>query len=434
MPIDVALYRKFQIAIPVLITMHLCTCVMGSEIRAVVVIHRHGARPPLTKEPHDPSSETPEGGLYPQGRKQLQDLGSFVKNTYGSGISSDRVIAFSSNLPRTLLSSRAFLAGLLPDGTYMDVPTLVLNSSESDWIIRGYANCPHLEDNILKFTETSEYQNWENNYASFVEDLAAKLNTEEFDHTFQNVFNVYDRYVLVQDEYDSTPDGVQISKLPDEQMKKLKTVADWYESSKFINCTSDTPVAGGLLREILSHLSKATERDGLHLFEYSAHYPTLLTLLAEIQSRDSRDLLREIPGFGAALFVELHEDDDNNFRVFLKWFAGGLVSEISTRSISGKCDGEVMENNSEGCPLENFLSQFEPFVELSDYCQACQSDQGACVNSSSRGLNKFVLLIIGLAVGIILGILLAMTLARVRRRKSVIPPISNDAEDGCIVD
>lgn len=434
MPIDVASYRKFWIPIPALIILHLCASVTGDKIRAVVVIHRHGARPPLTKDPLDPSLEAPEGGLYPQGREQLRDLGSFVKNTYGSEFNSDQVTAFSSNLPRTLLSSRAFLAGLLPNGTDIDVPTLVLNSSESDWIIRGYANCPHLEDNILKFTETNEYEVWKDQYASFVEGLAKNLETDEFDPTFENVFNVYDRYILVQDGYDSTPDNVSISKLSDDQMETLKLVADWYESTKFINYTSDTPVAGGLLHEILGHLSNAKKSDKFHLFEYSAHYPTLLTLLAEVQSRDIRDPGGEIPGFGAALFVELHEDDNRNFRVFLKWFEGGLVSEVSTRNISGKCDGEVSENVSEGCPLENFRSQFEPLVELRDYCQACQSDQGACVVPNSRQLNRFVLLIIGLAVCIVISILLAMTLARVRRRKSATPPITDSAEDGYIAD
>lgn len=416
----------------------------GGDLRALFVIHRHGARPPLTKDPQDPSqetAETPETALYPAGKEQLRELGAYVNKNYSAtaSVTSRQVTAFSSDFPRTLLSSRAFLSGLLPNASD-DVYTSVFDKPDSDWIIRGYANCPQLEDNFLEFMETDEYKDKEREYAGFVENLAEKLNTDAFEPTFENVFNVYDRYTIIREGYNTQPDGKPVDEISDEDMDKLTSVADWYESSKFFHGTKNTAVAGGLLLEIVNQLSNATEPGAkFRIVEYSAHYPTLLSLLAEMQYRSPDEIqppADEIPGFGAALFIELRTGDSNDggFRVFLKWFPGGNNDpEDTTIPISRRCGSSNLEKAAEGCPWDDFRDQYTPLIELDEFCRACKSDQGACVNLNSRGLSKAIYIIIGLVVGIVVGILIAIFSGCFRKRKIVYPlTVSDNAEGGYV--
>lgn len=407
-----------------------------AETRALLIVHRHGARPPLTKDPTDPSEERLESSavaLYPQGIERLKALGDYVNQTYPSQLSFRRVHAFSSNVSRTLMSSRAFLSGLMPQTPY--APTYVFADSESDWILRGYATCPQLERNFLKFTDTDEYRKMEKEYADLVQDLAERLKEPPVEPKFENVFNVYDQYTIIKEGYDESSDGKNDPAISDEEMANLTNVAGWYESSKFFHGTKDTRAAAGLLTDMLARLSNAVDEDGaFHIIEYSAHYPTLLTLLAEMQDPSSDKIEHpadKIPGFGAALFVELNKDG-KDFSVRLKWFQGGKESpSANTTSIRHRRKPCNDNSPEDGCPWAEFQDMYTS-IELNDFCQACGSSEGACVRSRGRSTPFFVL--VGLAVGVIIGICIACLAARVRTRKTVHNFSSDHIDDGYVGD
>lgn len=404
----------------------------AEKVVQVIVVHRHGARRPLTKHPYDPSDETiaprPEA-LYDEGKEQLRRLGQYLRTRYidtnsesrleglpGGNLNAQHVLAYSSNFTRTLLSSRAFLSGLLPD-VHTRVPILLFNAAgDTDRILRGYATCPTIKDKFLEFVNGTEYEKKKKEDGEFVVQLAKGLKTKDVSAEFDNVFNVFDRYNIIKN-YDDRPDGHQITPLPDESMQKLASIANWYEGKKFHYATHDVPVAAGLLQNIvqrMAQLDDVVEGDTVEIplvIEYSAHYPTLLTLLGTLrQSDDWQPPAKEIPGFGAALLFELRRGDDESHTVYMRWFSGGddeIEMEKYPLGVEG-CDTE-----SEGCALDILKKAVSKTYEL-DFCTECGIGDNCTAQSDLSQIGEFstcerrnVALVAGIAlfVGFMVGLL-----------------------------
>ena len=103
-----------------------------ATLLAIQVIHRHGARTPLTPKNKTVvcGSENGCGVLTDFGKAQLASLGTWIRTNYASLLPTDgpnltvtesysyqRVFSRSTDLPRTLQSSAAMLRGLFPNTT-----------------------------------------------------------------------------------------------------------------------------------------------------------------------------------------------------------------------------------------------------------------------------------------------------------------------------
>lgn len=382
-------YARFILL--VLVAVHAPPLCVHAKIIQLQIVHRHGARHALKKSPTDPREEARSGSVYPKGIQQLQNLGNYIRQQYilndlieGVGPEYNelsKVASYSSNLNRTLISARAFLSALYPKDSHR-IPTSVYNEVEYDWRIRGYAICPKLASRFAEFLAEHEFKQRDKADGQFVAQLAKNLDHPPNEQNLQHVFNVYDEYTIVQNDYDSSDEYDNVSKLSESDMTRLTEIADWYESTKFSFATHNIRVARGLLQQIEHHaiiVDSKSNQTPYRIVQYSAHYPTLLTLWASIRS-NSKTLswpADRIPQFGAALIIEIHQEDDDRGKsgeryIRLKWYEGGddpgpaKPVQIGT---PGCTDAE------KGCRLRDFQrSTVEDTMGKSKFCTDCDSE------------------------------------------------------------
>lgn len=443
-------------------TFFICDEANGKIIQ-VQIIHRHGARHPLVKHPFDPQIEHRTGSLFDEGKLQLKLLGNRIREEYIIENASNRIDgiktsplvigdikAYSSNFERTLLSSRAFLSGLYPNNQDdANVPTFVFNGSETDWLIRAYAICPKLTEKFKQFTNQDEYKERKKKHGSFITKLAKKLGEKDTNTTFENVFNIFDRFNIIDSGYEDISDEDKKIKLSNDDMTRLKQIADWYESRKFAYGTHGIHVAGGLLKRIMNQADEMTNK----IVVYSAHYPTLLTLLASIRQEQDADKVEwpadTIPEFGAALIIEVHQLEEKVIK--MKWYQGGDDKNIEMKFVSigrNPCiDGE------KGC-TKSQLDRLVAFQTMGEtqFCTDCSSNSGVCLNTNGDkfattpcsstngrfdtcGNNKYVIGIVGVVIGLILGLVIGLiyVICTTRRKRKRMERVNIDEDFGSIV-
>lgn len=392
-----------------LITLSVFLQLTSCQLVQVQIIHRHGARQPLQKHETDPGIKEHSGKLYPEGVEQLKKLGSFIREEYQDSLKlkdtecSKKVVSFSSNFQRTQGSARAFLKGLCGDSSHT-VATKVFYGEDRDWIIRGYALCPRLGEKMAEFVNSDAVKEQKEEHEKFVADLAKKVSQLEDKAQFTNVFNVFDVYNIAQNNYDDEYSTVE--KLDENNMKRLKGVADWYESNKFHFDTHKLNVARGLLKEMTQQADWIVSGDkrGHKIVEYSGHYPTLLSLFSSL--RKSKKKIEfpadKIPGFGAALIIEVHKTEDG-YSMRLRWKDGEEVKDVAG-GFKG-CEEEdklcasdkwkaVVKEDGEG-------SEEEFYKDCGEECKSCGSAK------RSGGVSKVVAGLIGAVVGLLVGLVLS---------------------------
>lgn len=394
------------------------------EVRQVIVIHRHGARYPLDKDPFDPSDENIEDRtdvLYREGEGQLRALGEYVKANYFSGKIADspyRVVSYSSDLRRTLLSSRAFLSGLL-GANQNKVATLMFEPSDEDWIIRGYALCPRIKTKFVDFTKTSEYKEWKSQHEEDISTIAEKMGMPKDKRKIENIFNIYDRFITMAYEN-------KTSTLDNDQRKTLVDVANWYESRKFIHLVHDGKnIAGGVLKKVVDWMTVFHELEddkilavqNAKVIEVSAHYPTLLTLLSTL-NEDATKIefpADQIPSFGAAIIVELRGTTAEK-SVKFQWYPGNTTDskDINTSPIKIRRKG----CDDDKCNLSHAFKATKQF-KRNDFCDQCATGSTiskACLSSenspNTRSVSPAVYIAIAFFIGIVVSALAAFMYAR----------------------
>jgi hypothetical protein len=373
---------------------------------------------------------------------QLRALGDAVRARYlaagvdtavagGSPSYTNAVDAFavSSEVSRTLASSRAFLAGLYPDKDgSLRVPTHVFDVEDRDWILRGYSLCPAVNHAIEKFLGGAEYEEKAKavEAAGVLRRVAAAIK-EKVD--LGDAYNTYDRYVLARGaDYDGVEPGLPV--ISDAEFAAVKDAADWIESRKYAHRDVAGALASAALMAKMVNYSEAaaggSASAGKHrIVEYSGHYPLLHGALAALgvdsgrftdgRSAAAKNASTTVPEFGAALIWELHSDA----QVRLLWRAAGAVGEF----VDIPCDGA----SSYSCPLADVKARLEKVsggAIASDeaFCKTCGIDGdvngllcsggvggggSASHSSSSSGLQRAAAGAGGFAGGVLAGLALA---------------------------
>lgn len=359
---------------------------LSAELLQVQVLHRHGARLHLFKSPTDPSREAGGADLLPLGVNQLTNLGSALRARYytrdapaplagatGVYTGAADIHALSSDTARTLASSRALLAGLVPDDA-LRVPTYVLADEANDWALRGYSMCPALGVAVEAFIESDVFRRKADDVEGdgVLSSVAAGIDE---DVQLASAFNTYDRYVLDRS-------GATESELPTidaDAFAGVKEAADWVETSKYVQpAVAKNLVGGGVAWQMLKFaaaMENVGDVAGKHrIVDISGHYPLIMGVLSVLGIDGSKfgddfgataNVTSTIPGFGAALIWELHTDS----QVRLFW-RGGMDQKFA--AIPCGNDGTTVQ-----CSLGDLRKRVESAGAISSaaqFCKACGSD------------------------------------------------------------
>lgn len=354
-------------------TLVLCALllVVYGDLLQVQVVHRHGARTHLKKDAARPGEEN-GATLLPIGVAQLKKLGELMRKEYlspkalhhirGATInftSPVDVLSVSTNLDRTLSSARAFLLGLYPD-THALVPTKTFGAKENDYRLRGYAMCPRYDARVGEFLKSSAFKRRENSAAALLERVASAIGEKT---KLTNAVNVLDRYELARLAHGEVPPLARSDHVA------LARHVNWVEANKHSSDVAGDlarPLFGTLLRysrEAAAHSSSGTPRSH-RIIEYSAHYPTLLTLASAFREGIPVKPFDRVPPFSAAIVWETHTSSVGPV-VRMRWYNGdghSLVDISQMLPCSRRVNG--------ACVLE-YLSISDVSDAAISFCRSC---------------------------------------------------------------
>jgi len=385
-----------------------------SSLEQIHVIARHGARSLLSKDA-DTLAKAAGGTLTPLGQKQLFQLGTWLKDTYGMILgrptnTGEKSLSYynpnlhrfeSSNRDTTLSSANAVAMGLFPSKsrasasknidpsepsyhdsvlyeTSLDVPPAIpvytSGKEENDITLRAHKQCPTFNNRLAQLYKRPEWKKMEEDQ----NDLLAKLATfypsmaENGIVPLTEVWNVYEAIHVAKTEcLDSNTSSdacrafltresvVAANMLMPTEFQQLETLAEHIEFLKY-GAGLDTPkdtghiTAGTLLgSNLLRKILNRSEGDG-HLFYYSAHAPTVLGFLATLQAGE--DFYRDTQGekfieYGSALIVEIHKSRDKGIKYFVLKYKSSDSSQASHIVMKQSTTG--VQCNSDDSGLDN---------------------------------------------------------------------------------
>jgi len=445
------------------------------NLRQLHVITRHGSRMPLTKD-SDNLAELPEGPpLTATGEKELYDLGLWIRNRYAGATpglfrsyNHRNVHLESSALDRTIVSANALALGLFGDAardpynenllstTRPNIPVYMKDLS-NDVDIRAYEKCDTFHDRLLDLYENNnEWNAMEETYGTLLRKLA---NVPQFQQyvveskiPLEELWNIYDTVMVAKTECVNAtaptclnlPDPTLKDALGEDHWRDLQTLAHKAELLKYSQQTAGTLVGGNLGKKIIDRMivqqnQIGTAGDEAQFFLYSAHYPTLLGVIAALNEEPFDG--ETIPGYGAALIFELYANTvtGGDHLVQLHYKPADIEKPITFKDSCLDPDAAV-------CPLHREWMKFAQAYSVEDWCRDCgnkeadvclqqlaSSSSSSCSSSSSK-VNQPALAgtLIGLVIGGLLTLLGNWCSQRRRQRKaqaseqSIKPPSLED--------
>ena len=339
-------------------------------LKQLHVVTRHGARTPLEKEADTLLEPGDVSVLTPLGRKQLYDLGVWLRNTYNTNDfldlyqpSLDRLE--SSNLDRTITSANSLSRGLFPlhsqeggnraeifQSLLPEMPSIPVYSrqEQNDVYLRSYHHCPTFHDNLQELYQSVQWTTVETNYQSILRKVSQVFNLQET-VALKDLWSYYDQIHVAKTECEHDMDSFACRLLPDPSLataltdtefSSLEKVAERAEEMKFGRGNAGNLLGSNLLWLILSRAA-----DEGRFFLYSAHAPTILGLLSTIQEWAQDDFFVE---YGSAIIVEVYQDqsDESRSLKFLYKSSNSDVARplqlkhancaISSQDYAGHCD------------------------------------------------------------------------------------------------
>jgi Histidine phosphatase superfamily (branch 2) len=452
---------------------------VGAEpaLTEIYVITRHGSRLPLTKDAETLDEGGP-GTLTFLGQMQHYELGLWLRERYNNNITgspgffdafySPRVNLTSSSLHRTVVSANSMLYGLfptpsrdprnesfLPYNIPPNVPVMT-ERTDNDVTIRGYEKCEAglgLDD----LYASKEWKDLENENLSLLESLGGiEVFTDYQDPLLQRVpleelWNVYDAIAVSKIECESNPNSIscQISNpslqtiVSDDEWTVLKNLAFKAELMKYSSKRGGNVPTGNLVKQILDRMKEAELASTLTKFYlYSAHYPTILGVLAALDSDPSSDPPL-VPDFAAALILELYTDIATSQKTVRVWYKQGYANDTAQEVVLGRsCNG------TSPCDIRAVEQSFMGDFTAAKWCQKCQNNKAdICVkanltstladeegttapppaetpstsSTNSDSLGFVPALFIGLFAGMAITLVGMVLVGKVRKQRSAVP-------------
>jgi hypothetical protein len=434
-----------------LVALQAATAEPARTLVEIHVITRHGSRLPLTKDA-DTQDEGGPGTLTALGQKQHYDLGMWLRRRYNHHHSSSnasnssrgdgffdsffspRVNLTSSALQRTVVSANSLALGLFPPSSrdprnesLLPASTVPANvpvytdKTSNDVTIRGYEKC----ESGLRLSELYASKEWRDLEGSHVPLLEKLSEMDPFQSyadlllrriPLEEVWNPYDAVAVAKVEcgHDQNSTACRASDpalqflLSDSEWMELQDLAERaeilkYTSSRRVEGDAGGSLAGGnLLRQIMdrmeeaepSFLAAAGKMDKFYL--YSAHYPTILSVLAALEndpgywptdedgtSGNSSSGLPppRVPDFAAALILELYAEQGaaasasaskKSVRVLYK---PGYQDDAAYEIPLGRgCSvGSSPSRESSHCDLSTLASSFLGGYTTALWCRECDN-------------------------------------------------------------
>jgi len=328
----------------------------GTErtIRAVAVVARHGARLPLKSFPRTlrwPASaafwQAYGGKLTPVGMEQQRRLGAKLRDKYvtterlfdeDNPKTPSRIMAYTSNMDRTLMSAQSCLLGLCPGASVAfivdeddvvaeqqkelsrDSIRICMSMSDYTPLLHGFKNNPAYSQLKQAAIEAGRFHEWARS-AAHVKVLEKVWNMTGFENISPKR-PMYERLSKMQSvaqqigieqahqmELLMNPSGLQ---LDTHDREVVLEIANYACRLRYCGHSSDdqaelSKLASGLLPAAIVNNFRAIAKEGDsegHFTLYSAHDNTIMALLAHLGFREF-----PLPQFAAHLVFELHEVD-----------------------------------------------------------------------------------------------------------------------------
>lgn len=373
------------------------------------VITRHGSRLPLTKDAETLDEGGP-GTLTFLGQKQHYELGLWLRERYNNitgdsspgffdSFYSPRVNLTSSSIHRTVVSANSMLYGLFPTSSRdprnesflpYDIPPnvpVMTERTDNDVTIRGYEKCEAglaLDD----LYASKEWKDLEQANVALLESLGGmEVFAAYQDPLLQRVpleelWNVYDAIAVSKIECESNPNSIscQISNpslqtiVSDDEWAVLKNLAYKAELMKYSSKRGGNVPTGNLVKQILDRMNEAELSTTLTKFYlYSAHYPTILGVLAALDSDPAT-----VPDFAAALILELYTDIATSQKTMRIWYKPGYTVDTAEEVVLGRsCNG------TSPCDIRSVEESFMGDFSAAKWCQKCQNNKAdICVKAN----------------------------------------------------
>jgi hypothetical protein len=412
------------------------------KLKQLHVITRHGSRYALTKT-QTLVEGTGEGTLTPLGQKQMFDLGVWLRKFYESFSLFDvydpsKVHLQSSAFERTVTSANSLALGFFPqsarDPASMSLLSVIAanvpvytTDNKNDVTIRAYDKCGSFLNYLDDLYSSEEWKALEKDNSALLKRLAGIASFEEYVDSntgrfpLTEVWNAFDAIHVAKTECDS--EGSVFCQylqnpsvkdaLDDDEWFALQSLAHRAELLKYGSNIAGRYVGGNLLLQIVDRMQKtpggqASSADFEKFYLYSAHYPTILGLLAALND-ESIDV-EVIPNYASALIFELYENDVDGQRSVQILYKFGDGDQNTFPLGSSACSGTAM------CPLTT-VSDLVSDLSLKTWCQNCGNvDADVCLAdllesrvSCSTGME--IPLVVGWFSGVLCSlVVLALTL------------------------
>jgi hypothetical protein len=274
----------------------------------------------------------------------------------------------------------------LPYGIPPNVPVMT-ERTDNDVTIRGYEKCEAgLALNDLY--SSAEWKDLEDENAALLESLGGmEVFADYQDPLLQRVpleelWNVYDAIAVSKIECESNPNSIscQISNpslqtiVSDDDWTALKSLAFKAELMKYSSKRGENLPSGNLVKQILDRMNEAELSSTVTKFYlYSAHYPTILGVLAALDSDPAT-----VPDFAAALILELYTDIATSQKTVRIWYKQGHdVDTAEEIMLDRACEG------TSPCDIRNVEQSFMGDFSVARWCQKCQNNKAdICVKAN----------------------------------------------------
>ncbi|CAF1230200.1 unnamed protein product [Rotaria magnacalcarata] len=384
------------------------------ELIAGHVIFRHGDRTPVTTFPTDPvkPSDWPNGlgQLTSTGIEQHHRLGAYLRNRYGSLLSSNytasEIAIRSTDLDRTLMSAQSNLIGLYPinatDNKVPIQPIPVHTVSVNLDFLLGVSDCPRYDQIEVEVDQSEEVKKANQYYQDFFKQLEVWTNMTNI--TVYGAWTVADT-IFVEHIYNKAPawatDGVR---------KNLSDINDLAFHFLFENNDTKRIRGGPVIQDVwLNMNSSLHEKPFKKVKIYSAHDTTVSAVLSFLGINYPHQ-----PQYASAMFVDLYQQNSSYF-VKVEYL-NVTDSNTSYAYVLNGCPAEE-------CPFDKFTSIYQPIFPATPDVECVKKEPPM----PPSGGNKKLIAILAVVIAVLIIIIFVMFFCLYLRKNDQDPQLLGSA-------